>query len=217
MSDEGLAVAIAIEEDEEELFFPAAIEYDPDSKPPLHKNRRFRVYGIGAFLLFVVIVIGVVIGLVAGGSKSKTFAPTGTPTESPSSSEEGKHYEVFAAVVGDAVMTAGTPHSMAANWIIAEDPANLSFDAPNLVQRYLLALFYFTTTNNGRNPWRSCNRPTGDEGDECQLLRFTRLEDDSIDYVPENAVRWLSAKHECEWVGNICDDIQTVQALEISK
>ena len=218
MPDEGLAVAIALGDEEEELFFPAAIEYDPDSKPPLHKNRRFRVYATGAFLLFVVIVIGVVVGVVAGGgSGSRTYPPTGTPTSSPTSSQEGMYRQQFAAVVGDAVMTAGTPHDMAANWIIAEDPAKLGSEAPNLIQRYLLALFYFITTNNGSTPWRSCNRPTGDEGDECQFERFTRLNNDSIGYVPETAVRWLSAGHECTWVGSMCDELQISRALEVCK
>jgi hypothetical protein len=219
MSDDGLAVAIAVEDEEEELFFPAAIEYDPDSKPPLHKNRRFRVYAIGAFLLFVVVIIGVVIGVVAGGgSGSRTYPPTGTPTSSPTSSQEGMYRQQFAAVVGDAVMTAGTPHDMAANWIIAEDPAKLGSEAPNLIQRYLLALFYFITTNNGSTPWRSCNRPTGDEEeDECQFERITRFDNDSIGYVPETAVRWLSAGHECTWVGSMCDELQISRALEVCK
>jgi len=29
----------------------AAIEYDPDSKPPLHRNRRFRAYTYLALIL----------------------------------------------------------------------------------------------------------------------------------------------------------------------
>ena len=47
----GLAVATAIDPDEEEAYIYNAIEYDPDAKPPLHKNRRFRVYSYLALLL----------------------------------------------------------------------------------------------------------------------------------------------------------------------
>jgi hypothetical protein len=47
----GLAVATAIDPDGEEAYIYNAIEYDPDSKPPLHKNRRFRVYSYLALLL----------------------------------------------------------------------------------------------------------------------------------------------------------------------
>jgi len=47
----GLAVATAIDPDEEESYIYNAIEYDPDAKPPLHKNRRFRVYSCLALLL----------------------------------------------------------------------------------------------------------------------------------------------------------------------
>ena len=47
----GLAVATAINPDEEEAYIYNAIEYDPDAKPPLHKNRRFRAYSYLAILL----------------------------------------------------------------------------------------------------------------------------------------------------------------------
>ena len=40
----GLAVATAIADDEEPDYVYNAVEYDPDAKPPLHKNRRFRAY-----------------------------------------------------------------------------------------------------------------------------------------------------------------------------
>jgi hypothetical protein len=46
-----LAVATAIAPDDEPAYVYNAIEYDPDTKPPLHKNRRFRVYSYFALLL----------------------------------------------------------------------------------------------------------------------------------------------------------------------
>ena len=42
--DLGLAVATAVTGDEDPDFVAMAIEFDPDAKPPLHKNRRFRAY-----------------------------------------------------------------------------------------------------------------------------------------------------------------------------
>lgn len=40
----GLAVATAVAPDDEPEYVYNAIEYDPDAKPPLHRNRRFRLY-----------------------------------------------------------------------------------------------------------------------------------------------------------------------------
>ena len=42
--DLGLAVAAAVTGDDDPDFVVRAIEFDPDAKPPLHKNRRFRAY-----------------------------------------------------------------------------------------------------------------------------------------------------------------------------
>jgi len=217
ITDEGLAVAIAVEEEEEEeeLFFPAAIEYDPDSKPPIHKNRRFRVYAIGFILLFIVVVIGVVVGVVAGGGGSNTFPPSASPTASPSSSSEGMYRQQFIDVVGDAVMLKGSPYDKAANWMISNDSAKVRSDAPNWRQRYLLALFYFLTTGNGKNPWRTCNPPVDTENDSCEFDQISRQADDSLVYIKKPAVRWLSGKHECEWVGIICDETLTIRVLEV--
>ena len=55
---DSLAVAVAVAEDEDEAFIPAAIEFDPDSKPPIYKNRRFRFYLIAATILLVFHKVG---------------------------------------------------------------------------------------------------------------------------------------------------------------
>lgn len=43
-ADFGLAVATAVAPDDEPDYVYNAIEFDPEAKPPLHRNRRFRVY-----------------------------------------------------------------------------------------------------------------------------------------------------------------------------
>jgi hypothetical protein len=101
--------------------------------------------------------------------------------------------------VGNEVDVEGSPHSHAADWIMFKDPLGLSPNAPNLIQRYQMALFYFLTTNNGNKPWRSCNPPRGNETDEC--LYIAHEFDDLGD---RTATRWLSGTHECEWIGIFC-------------
>ena len=99
----------------------------------------------------------------------------------------------------------GTPHWHAAQWIINDDPLLMDFDDGNLSQRYMMAFLYFHWTNNGENPWISCNPPVGEEDDTCTLIMFTRLSDDSDVYTPiEGKVRWLSGQGVCEWEGVLC-------------
>jgi len=210
---EGLAVAVAVaEEDEDQMYFHA-IEYDPDAKPPMVKNRRFQLYGCFAFLFVVGGILIAVVAVMMTSGGTLTLAPTSSPTVAPTTSAEGLYREQFANVVGDSVYEAGTPAQLASEWIIRSDPLGLSVVDNHLIQRYLLALFYFETSRNG--PWRSCNPPEGDETSACEFLKFTRNPDQSVSYVPEPDVRWLSDKHECEWVGVLCDETNTIRVLEV--
>ena len=135
---------------------------------------------------------------------STTSSSTDPPTQAPSSAAEGIYREQFIAAVGPQVNVDGSPHDRAANWIMFEDQQRLTPLSDNLIQRYLLALFYFMTSENEANPWRSCGRPQ-DTQDTCEFETFTKLDNDTVTFVPENTTRWLSNKHECEWVGITCD------------
>ena len=42
-----VATAVVEEEEEEDQFIPAAVEYDPESKPSLRKSKRFRAWAVG--------------------------------------------------------------------------------------------------------------------------------------------------------------------------
>ena len=216
--DESLAVAIAVTEEDEELFLPAAVEYDPDAKPPMLKNRRFRLYAISAVLLSIVVIIAVILGTVVfkqGPTPPATYAPTGSPSFAPTNSLQGEYRDQFVAAIGPMVNVPNSPQERAARWILEEDELNLAVDAENLVQRYTMALFYFSTTNNLESRWRSCNpHPTESK---CEYLRYTRLANDSIAFIPEESVRWLSNEHECEWAGNMCDDAMITRAIELCK
>jgi len=211
IDDNDLAIAIAIdEEEEEEKLYAMAVEYDPDSKPPLYQNRRFRLYGIGGTACFCILLI-VLIVVISGSDKGETvlltLPPTGAPTMSPTSARESIFLSKFGQAVGEKVLEEGTPHNLAAQWIMNEDPRQLEPTDADLLQRYILAFFYFHTTENGENKWRSCNPPDPEAGedDTCEFLEFTRLQDDSIQFVPrQNRIRWLSGEEECRWQGVEC-------------
>ncbi len=210
VNDNDLVVAIAIDEEEEEedeKLYAYAVEYDPNSKPPLYQNRRCRLYGIIGAVGFLVLVIVLIVSVVATKNNVvvSTFAPSVSPTLSPTSALESAYRSVFAQAVSEKVYEQGTPHYSAANWIIYDDPMKLEETHPNLLQRYMMAFLYFHTTENGTKEWRSCNPPKDGEDDTCEFMEFVRMQDDSIAYVPRSGLtRWLSGLDECSWVGVEC-------------
>jgi hypothetical protein len=219
--DDDVAIAIPVDDSyyESQEYYHHAMEYDPDAKPPLHKNRRFRFYAIITTLVIVLIgtAVGVTIPLLFSkdnGENSPTFAPTDAPT----TTAEGIYRDQFIAVVGPQVNVDDSAHDRAAHWIMYEDRQRLSPLSESLIQRYILVLFYFKTTNNEATPWKSCNRPRFNEDAACDFQHFTRSPlDDSIIFEPEKATRWLSNMHECDWVGVTCDEGAIVVALDICK
>ena len=216
-------VAIAISGDdscyESQEYYQHAMEYDPDVEPPLHRNRRFRFYAIITTLVIVLVgaAVGVTIPLLFSkdnGENSPTFAPTDAPT----TTAEGIYRDQFIAVVGPQVNVDNSAYDRAAHWIMYEDRQRLSPLSESLIQRYILVLFYFKTTDNEATPWKSCNRPRFNEDATCDFQYFTRSSlDDSIIFQPEKATRWLSNTHECDWVGVNCDEGAIVVALDICK
>jgi len=181
MLDGDLAVAMAINEEEEmekgmDEKIVYAIEYDPESKPPLHKNRRFQLYGVIGLLLLAVIAAGAAIG-VGGGETTivdaKSLQGELGPTNAPTiylTPEEQVVYSFLSLHFSPKVREEGTPHHMAAQWVLHEDSYSQDIlkDLPNVsgsldvqfLQRYVLAFLWFHSTNLGKDPWRSCNPPT---------------------------------------------------------
>jgi len=206
--EDGLAIAVAVEEDEEDAFIPAAVEYEPDAKPPMYKNRRFRLYVCAGVFLFAVAVAATVVGVLQGKKeKAPTLAPT-TIRESLGIQEQ------LIAVVGvEKLLDKTTSEWRAANWLINEDPLQLSPEADNLIQRYLLAFFHIDTTQ--LRPWLSCNRPIAGENSTCQYKRLVRAFPDLV-YEQIEWFRWQSDIHECAWAGVFCDEFNQTRALDLS-
>jgi hypothetical protein len=203
----GLAMATAVEGEDSSL--PAAIEYDPRSKPPLVSNRRFQLYA----LVGVVLLIGVVIGVVVGVRKKESPGPP-EPTLAPTTLLEKSYRAQFVAEVGVQVNVPGSAHDRAAEWIISEDPRALPPEAPNLIQRYHLALLYYLTTQNNKTRWNSCNPPMSNETEFCTFQEVQW--DNSYEDIP-NQTRWMAGVHECEWIGISCDPTLNVIELDFGK
>ena len=209
-----LAVATVVSSDAESFNddnnvkdLPLAIEYDPDSKPPIYKNRRFRLYGaLGCAVLMM--VASVSIWLVVSQKMESSTSPEPPTKASPPTERDQIYRAIFAKEVGDQVYEPGTPHDMAADWIVNQDPMALAVDSSSLIQRYTMAFLYFHFSANGTKPWKSCNPPKEGDTKEC-ILNEHSLGTNQEDYVynpKPGHVRWLSDAHECDWAGVVCSD-----------
>jgi Leucine-rich repeat (LRR) protein len=131
----------------------------------------------------------------------------------PSGFDELEIFSLLVREFGDVVLEPDTPHNLAAQWIVS--PQGLPADVTRLLQRYILALFYYQTSENGTSPWRSCNPPSEFEDDTCTFLEFAKLANDDIIYAPRpGSVRWLSSQDECNWEGVLCTGT-TVSGIQI--
>jgi hypothetical protein len=105
-----------------------------------------------------------------------------------------------------------SPYSKAMHWLVNIDPVALDPSADNLLQRYLMAYFYFHTSEE--RPWVSCNPATGQEDRFCSyryVKPFGEVYDESL-----YNIRWLSNDHECDWAGVYCENF-TIIELSLSK
>jgi hypothetical protein len=173
-----LAVAVAVFEDENEnVFIPSAVEYDPDAKPPVYKNQRFRVYGLLICTLLIIIAacsIGV-ITILENNQIDTDWIPTESPTCTRCTMDFIEQLEL--EVGSEKLRDPASPEYMAKEWIIHEDEMQLMPTDRDFIQRFLLAVFYFDTHQIA--DWRSCNRqnfdPSSNETEQCEFLKLSSI------------------------------------------
>ena len=201
--EEGLAVAVAVEEGDD-MYLPAAIEYDPDAKPPMYLNRRFRMYMCLAITAVFVGTIGAVLGI--------TMTNEAVSQEIPYRTTLGIRENVARFVDNEELDDHTSPYRKALDWIMYTDPMAITPDSPRFVQRYLLAYFYYATTV--KKPWIECNPPVNGESETC---KYTYIEDLLEDRkVVRNGHRWLTGSDECLWISVDCDTLFQVRGVELS-
>ncbi len=95
------------------------------------------------------------------------------------------------------------PQGMAIDWLINKDEAFLCPNATKLIQRYVLALVYYST--NGDNWFKCSGSPLtiDDCGQESPFM---------------NKMRFLSSENECLWAGVSCSETtECVTQIEFGK
>ena len=213
----GLAVAVAVEEEEDDMFIPSAVEYDPDAKPPMYRNRRFRLYAFLALVIIVVIAVGVAVGATMGTKKDDGVVadPTPAPTSAPTAFREGFgiRAQIESMVGSEKLEDPESPYAKALEWITFDDPMQITPEATNFIQRYTAAYFYYATTTDG--PWLSCNPPEDPWSGEtaCSYRKLVSVYPNTYQDYPWTA--WLSNTTECEWAGVFCDDQMQIRTLDL--
>jgi hypothetical protein len=135
-----------------------------DGKPSIYKNRRCRVFAIVGFcFLIAVVVVSVTVTLI---SKDESASSVAGPTMAPTTFREtlGIKEQLVEVFGVEDFSNPNSTHSRALNWVVNEDPMELEPDAENLVQRFVMAYFYFATSQLG--PWLSCYPPKEGERDD---------------------------------------------------
>ena len=109
------------------------------------------------------VVVSVSVTLV---SKDESVSTIAGPTMAPTTFREalGIKEEIVEVFGVEDFSDPNSIHSQALNWIVNEDPMESEPDADNLVQRFIMAYFYFATSQVG--PWLSCNPPQEGERDD---------------------------------------------------
>jgi len=89
----------------------------------------------------------------------------------------------------NALNSPGSPQNLASNWLINEDDFEVCPGDEKIVQRYVMALFYFSTDGSA---WSQCGQvgPCGGGGKS-----------------------FLSDKNECEWSGITCNNDDCVTEI----
>lgn len=197
-----LAVALPVEDDEEDPYIQSAIEYDPDAKPPIQRRRNFRLYGLLALCTLVSAAVSAAVGVVVSGESNGA----------DSDDEDLVRMSIERLVGTRSLEDVKSPYYKAFEWIKYNDTMQLEPFDSSFVQRYVLAYFYYETTVS--DPWRSCNPPEPEEPDTCEYNQLVGIAPERFTPVPW--IRWLSSEHECSWAGVDCSEEGAVRQINLN-
>jgi hypothetical protein len=128
---------------------------------------------------------------------------------------------IFLRVVSNPadVDTLGSPQQLALDWIINKDPLQLCPQDKMLVQRYVMAVFYFSTRGDR---WTQCSAPPlmSDANETAVAVAETNANAAcSIQVFGFNSSSnaWLTGGSECGWGGLGCNEDNFVARIEFEQ
>lgn len=195
LTEEGLVVACPVKEEEINGPIYAATMYDATSNTSLYKSTRCRVYtALSLLVASTIVALGVVFALKNRPVPDDTYldqhaqSVTIKPTSYRESLGIQERIEDYALERSKRFqhMRATDPEYLALNWILHDDRMQLSIGAPNLFQRYILAVLAFSFDLYS---W-DCGMVN--DIDSCNETYF------------DDYTLWLSQTNECLWYGVLC-------------
>lgn len=106
----------------------------------------------------------------------------------------------------------GSPQNLAAEWLINLDMAYLCPQNPTLVQRYSMAVFYYSTEGDD---WTQCSAPS-DFSSETSIAEANA----NCNIVAQDGTgsdAWLTPSSECDWGGAACTDSGFIERIDFGK
>ena len=204
-NEEGLAVAFAVEEEVNNTFLPSAVEYDPDAKPPIFRNRRFRMYVCLALSTLIIGTVGAVLGILLTDDEA--------PAEIPYRASLGIQENIELLLDNPKVLNDTTnPYRKALDWIMYHDAMEVTPEDSNFYQRFLAVYFYYATSM--KKPWGGECAPEGGEEGSCRYPYVLSLVPPTT--IDRSGIRWLSGVDECTWVGVDCDESRQIREIDLS-
>ena len=121
-----------------------------------------------------------------------TLEPTHSPSFAPTRATFVDMMTLITPVSGSAALSdPDSPQAKALDWIANRDPLQRSVEDVRFLQRYVCAVFYYST---GGDEWSDCS-----EGD--QVCRDPQSES------------FLSGSDECSWFGNTCKENKRIYKI----
>ena len=121
IENDDIAVAVEIKEDAEDSYIPSAVQYDPEAKPPIYKNRRFYIYGAMVSAILLVVILTVVGISLAKRNSSKAIDSTDT-IPPPQTASQSIISQLELVVGKEKLSNPESAHYLAMKWITEDDP-----------------------------------------------------------------------------------------------
>jgi hypothetical protein len=211
--------------DDEAVVQPSIVVTAVEVGDPIRPFRKYLYLMVGGGCLLLALVIGITVVFAIPDNES------GNPQSLPLTEEE--RFDIFQEQLEDLVYDkanlddTSSPQRKALDWIASKDPMRIdprSGDynvdkVEEMRQRFLAALFYFTTTeNNGR--WKYCYPPQTGENDACVHNVLESYPIEGVYYpqrMSEPSFRWMTQLDVCRWAGIICSDVSHISHITLGK
>ena len=199
-------------------IIPSAVEVDDDT----NKLPKWVFYGVPIVCLLILFT-GVAVVLTVVISKANSSGSGGT-VPIPTEADRVLFLEELLAPLSSNKRAIDDPNSAAfkaLEWISIKDMLHLDpsdeLQHTKIVQRYILALLYFHSSERNRS-WKTCNPPETGEDQACvhDMLESYSVEGISFQQVmKEPRFRWTSDADECLWAGIVCEDGFHVSKIQL--